>query len=86
MSDSATLDKIEGFKRGPYAGLVGYFEQNGDFDSCITIRTAIYQNNKIRLQAGAGIVYDSIPEKEYEETQNKMKALLLASGIKEENI
>jgi len=78
-----TIDKLEDYKRGPYAGLVGYFEQNGDFDSCITIRTAVCKENKLWLQAGAGIVYDSVPEKEYEETQNKMKAVLLSAGIKE---
>lgn len=76
-----TIEKLERYRRGPYAGVVGYFEADGSFDSCIAIRTAIYKNNKIWLQAGAGIVYDSVPEKEYEETQNKMMALLNAFNI-----
>jgi anthranilate synthase component I len=76
-----TIDMLEDMKRGPYAGLVGYFEQNGNFDSCITIRTAIYKDKKVWLQAGAGIVYDSVPEKEFEETENKLKALYVALGI-----
>ncbi|MCG8570201.1 MAG: anthranilate synthase component I family protein [Spirochaetes bacterium] len=76
-----TIEKLEKYKRGPYAGVIGYFEKNGSFDTCIAIRTAICKGNKIWLQAGAGIVYDSIPEKEYEETQNKMMALLNALNI-----
>ncbi len=69
-------------KRGPYAGAVGYFNYNGNFDSCITIRTVILDKNKAYVQAGAGIVADSVPINEYEETRNKargmMKALALA--------
>ena len=69
-------------KRGPYAGAVGYFNYNGNFDSCITIRTVILDKDKAYVQAGAGIVADSVPINEYEETRNKargmMKALALA--------
>jgi len=77
-----TIDSLEEHKRSVYAGLIGYFEQNGDFDSCITIRTAICKGKKVYLQAGAGIVYDSVPQKEYEETENKMKALRVALNLK----
>ncbi|MGL4854528.1 MAG: chorismate-binding protein, partial [Lentisphaeria bacterium] len=64
------------------AGLVGYFESNGDFDSCIVIRSAIYKDGIFHLQAGAGIVYDSVPELEYIETQNKMAAMVDALNVK----
>ena len=76
------IAELEKSKRGPYAGAVGYFNYNGNFDSCITIRTVILDKNKAYVQAGAGVVADSIPEMEYEETRNKargmMKALALA--------
>jgi anthranilate synthase component I len=72
------IEELEPTRRGPYAGLVGYFSFNGNFDSCITIRTMLVSCNRITVQAGAGIVADSIPEKEYEETLNKAKALFRA--------
>lgn len=72
------IQELEPVERGPYAGLVGYLSYNGTFDSCITIRSLVIQNNKMYLQAGAGIVYDSVPEKEFEETMNKARALLTA--------
>ena len=77
------IDRLEDYKRGVYAGLIGYFEKNGDFDSCIAIRTAVAKDGKVWLQSGAGIVYDSSPEKEYEETENKMRAHYVALGIVE---
>ncbi|MFP4472552.1 MAG: anthranilate synthase component I family protein [Candidatus Omnitrophota bacterium] len=70
------VSKIEKVKRGPYAGLIGHFDINGDFDSCITIRSLIYKDGAYYLQAGAGIVYDSVPEKEFEETMHKARALI----------
>ncbi len=76
-----TIDMVETCRRGPYAGLVGYFEKSGDFDSCIAIRCAVAKGNKMWVQAGAGIVFDSVPEKEFEETENKAKAVLRAIGI-----
>lgn len=76
-----TLENIEVKRRGPYAGLAGYFEYSGEFDSCIVIRSAVYKDGVFYLQAGAGIVYDSIPELEYKETQNKMLALLDSLNI-----
>lgn len=79
-----TIDKLENQVRGPYAGLVGYFEKDGSFDSCIIIRCAVYKNKKIWIQAGGGIVYDSNPELEFQETENKAAALMSAIGIKSE--
>lgn len=76
------IAELEKSKRGPYAGAVGYFNYNGNFDSAITIRTVILDKDKAYVQAGAGIVADSVPINEYEETRNKargmMKALALA--------
>lgn len=73
-----TLESLESHRRGIYAGAIGYFSKNGDMDFAITIRTAVYQNGVYYLQAGAGVVYDSIPSEEYKETQNKMLSLLEA--------
>ena len=77
------IAELEESKRGPYAGAVGYFGFDGNFDSAITIRTVILDKQKAYVQAGAGVVADSVPEREYEETQNKargmMKALALAA-------
>ena len=72
------IDSLEPVSRGFYAGLVGYFEPGGQMDTCITIRAALQRGEIITLQAGAGIVYDSIPEREYEETGEKLGALLSA--------
>ena len=77
------IDELEPVRRGPYAGVVGYFSYNGNFDSCITIRTAVVKGNRVFVQAGAGIVADSQPEAEYRETQSKARALLVALGMKE---
>tara|TARA_B100000989_G_scaffold129084_1_gene95895 strand:+ start:1388 stop:2824 length:1437 start_codon:yes stop_codon:yes gene_type:complete len=73
------IDELENRKRKLYAGGVGYFSANGDMDTCIALRTGLVKNNKIYVQAGAGIVADSIPIKEYQETVNKAKALLEAA-------
>jgi len=70
------IDELETSKRKIYAGGIGYFSANGEFDTCIALRTALAKNNKFYVQAGAGIVADSKPIKEYEETVNKAKALL----------
>jgi len=72
------IDELESSKRKVYAGGIGYFSSNGDFDTCIALRTAISKKNKFYVQAGAGIVADSNPYKEYEETVNKAKALISA--------
>ena len=72
------IDELEISKRKVYAGGIGYFSANGEFDTCIALRTAIAKNNKFYVQAGAGIVADSKPKNEYEETVNKAKALINA--------
>ena len=72
------IDELEKSKRKVYAGGIGYFSANGDFDTCIALRTAVTKKNKFYVQAGAGIVADSKPNKEYEETVNKAKALINA--------
>ena len=70
------IDELEMSKRKLYAGGIGYFTANQEFDTCIALRTALIKNKKIYVQAGAGVVADSKPESEYEETVNKAKALL----------
>ena len=72
------IDELETTKRKVYAGGIGYFSANGEFDTCIALRTAVAKKNKFYVQAGAGIVADSKPIKEYEETVNKAKALINA--------
>jgi anthranilate synthase component I len=72
------IDELEKTKRKVYAGGIGYFSANGEFDTCIALRTAVAKNKKFYVQAGAGIVADSNPIKEYEETVNKAKALMNA--------
>ena len=72
------IDSLEKTKRKIYAGGIGYFSANGDFDTCIALRTALAKENKFYVQAGAGIVADSKPENEYRETVNKAKALINA--------
>lgn len=75
------ISELEPGRRGPYGGIVGYFSYDGDLDCCITIRTALLRDNTVYIQSGAGIVYDSDSEKEYEETVNKASALLKAIRI-----
>ena len=72
------IDELETTRRKVYAGGIGYFSANGEFDTCIALRTAVAKNKRFYVQAGAGIVADSDPIKEYEETVNKAKALLSA--------
>jgi anthranilate synthase component 1 len=69
------ISELEGIKRGPYAGAVGYFGFGGNMDTCITIRTIVMVGDTVYLQGGAGIVADSDPMREYEETLNKIKVL-----------
>jgi anthranilate synthase component 1 len=75
------IAQLEKAKRGPYAGAVGFFSFDGNLDSCITIRTVVLDRNKAYVQAGAGIVADSVPEMEYEETRNKARALMKALAL-----
>lgn len=79
------IDELESVRRGPYGGATGYIDFSGDMDFCITIRTMIKKQNKVYLQAGAGIVADSVPQKEYEECCNKVMALA-KTLVKEENL
>lgn len=72
------IDEMEPTKRGIYAGAVGYFDYSGNMDTCIAIRTMVVTGNKVYIQAGAGIVADSIAENEFEETVNKAGALVKA--------
>ncbi|HEY77901.1 MAG TPA: anthranilate synthase component I, partial [Dehalococcoidia bacterium] len=72
------IAELEPDKRGPYAGCVGYFSFSGSMDTAITIRTIVMNKGIAHVQAGAGIVYDSVPTREYEETMNKARALLRA--------
>lgn len=77
------IEDQENIARGPYAGAVGYFSFTGDMDMCIAIRTMVIYKGTVYVQAGAGIVADSVPEKEYVETLNKAKALLEAVRLGE---
>ncbi len=72
------IDELENTKRGPYAGCVGYFSFSQNMDTCITIRTIVIKDNMAYIQAGAGIVLDSVGENEYLESINKAKALIEA--------
>jgi anthranilate synthase component 1 len=79
------INELEPTQRGPYAGAVGYFSYNGNADFAITIRTLFAHKQKAYMQAGAGIVADSIPEHEWVETENKLEALITALKTSEEN-
>ncbi len=73
------IDELEKDKRGPYAGCVGYFSADGQMDTCIVLRTGLVKDGVLHVQAGAGLVYDSIPENEQQECINKAKALFHAA-------
>jgi anthranilate synthase component 1 len=73
------IDELEKSKRGPYAGCVGYFSADGEMDTCIVLRTALVKDGMLHVQAGAGVVYDSIPENEQQECINKAKAVVRAA-------
>ncbi len=73
------IDELERDRRGPYAGCVGYFSAAGDMDTCIVLRTALVKDGRMYVQAGAGIVADSVPENEQAECENKAKALFRAA-------
>ena len=77
------IDELEPTKRGPYAGAVGYVDYAGNMDTCIALRTMVLSGGVLDVQAGAGIVADSVPEREFEETLSKARALLLAVQIAE---
>ncbi len=75
------IDELEPSKRGIYAGAVGYLGFNGDMDLAIAIRTAVIKDGTLYVQAGAGIVADSVPENEWEETRNKARAVVRAAEL-----
>jgi len=77
------IDELEPHRRGPYAGAVGYIDFTGNMDTCIALRTLVVQGSTAYIQAGAGIVADSVPATEYEETLNKAKGLLKAIEVAE---
>jgi len=72
------IEELEPVRRGPYGGAVGYFSFNRNCDFAINIRTLVAAKGTAQVQAGAGIVYDSVPEKEFDETEHKMRSLLNA--------
>lgn len=80
------IDSLEPHKRGPYAGAVGYLDYSGNMDTCITLRTLVLQNGRAYIQAGAGIVADSDPTAEYQETLNKARGMMRAVEVTEHHI
>ena len=80
------IDELEPTRRGTYGGAVGYFSFSGSSDTAITIRTAVIKNNTAYVQAGGGIVADSVPETEYYETVNKAQAMLSAIALAEQGL
>jgi anthranilate synthase component I len=80
------IDEVEPQKRGPYAGAVGYIDFSGNMDTCIALRTLVIQGKTAYIQAGGGVVYDSVPGDEYEETINKARGLLKAIEIAESQL
>jgi len=75
------IDEYEPTKRGIYSGAVGYISWDGNMDTAIAIRTAVIKDEKLYIQAGAGIVYDSVPENEWIETNNKAGAMVKAAKV-----
>ncbi|MCC7048943.1 MAG: chorismate-binding protein, partial [Alphaproteobacteria bacterium] len=73
------IDELEVARRGVYAGCIGYFAANGTMDNCIALRTAVLKDGVMYVQAGGGVVADSDPEAEYQETINKSRALIRAA-------
>jgi anthranilate synthase component 1 len=80
------IEELEPSKRGPYAGAVGYISFSGNMDMCINIRTVVVSRHRAFIQAGAGIVADSNPEHEYEETCNKSRAMMKAIELAEQGL
>ena len=73
------IDELELSRRSYYGGAAGYFSGNGDLDTCIALRTALVKDGKVYVQAGGGVVAESDPEFEYQETVNKSKAIIMAA-------
>ena len=77
------IDELEPTRRGPYGGAVGYMDFAGNMDTCIALRTIVWKNGTFDVQAGAGVVADSVPASEWQETMDKAKAMLKAVEIAE---
>jgi anthranilate synthase component 1 len=75
------IDEVETVKRGVYGGAVGYISWQGNTDNAIAIRTAVIKNNTLYVQAGAGVVADSVPTLEWQETINKARAIMRAAAL-----
>jgi anthranilate synthase component 1 len=75
------IDELEPTRRGPYAGATGYYGVDGRLDTCITLRTALLKGGRVYFQAGGGVVADSVPSLEYEETRNKAGAIVRALDV-----
>ena len=80
------IDEVEPNRRGPYAGAVGYIDFTGNMDTCIALRTLVFQGQTVYMQAGAGVVADSVPASEYLETLNKAKGLMKAIAVAEQQL
>ena len=80
------IDALEPVRRGPYAGAVGYIDFGGSMDTCIALRTVVIKGGRAYVQSGAGIVADSVPESEFQETVNKAKGMLVAIGMTAERL
>lgn len=80
------IDELEPNRRGPYAGAVGYIDFAGNMDTCIALRTVVIHDETAYVQAGAGIVADSVPESEYQETLNKARGLLKAIEVTQQRV
>jgi anthranilate synthase component 1 len=80
------IDELEPARRGVYAGAVGYVSFQDDMDTAIAIRTAVIKDGVLHVQAGAGIVHDSVPESEWQETQNKARAILRAADMVQQGL
>jgi anthranilate synthase component 1 len=80
------IDELEPVKRGVYSGAVGYLSWNGNMDTAIAIRTAVIKDGTLHIQAGAGVVADSVPELEWQETMNKGRAIFRAVAMAEAGI
>jgi anthranilate synthase component 1 len=80
------IEELEPIRRGPYAGSVGYFSYSGNMDTCITIRTLVAKGGTVYVQAGAGVVADSVPALEYQETVNKATGMMRALDMAEEGL
>ena len=78
------IDEVEPTRRGPYGGAIGYFSFSGNLDTCITLRTLVAKDGVAYVQAGGGVVAESVPAAEYEETRNKARAALRAVALAEQ--